>query len=113
VRREGARWPDEPREGGPELTARTQRGSREPTSYAGALSMLRKLFAEQGGPFARASGGELPVTIEALGSPRGPARGALRGRARPRGRDPRRAAGSDPDVVAALRETHLGVIVGP
>ena len=110
---EGGAGPTAAEEGGPELTARTQRGSREPTSYSGALLMLRKLFAEKEGPFARAAGGELPVTLEALDRHEvlRAARfavehdlvGAIRGA----------PLASDPDVVAALRETHLGVIVGP
>ncbi|MSR61852.1 MAG: hypothetical protein EXS08_05350 [Planctomycetes bacterium] len=100
-------------DGGPESSARTQRGTREPTSYAGALALLDKLFARNEGPFARAARGELPVTIEAWDrhevlraaqfAHAHKLNGAIRGA----------PLAGDPDVLAALKESKLGVIVGP
>lgn len=100
-------------DGGPESSDRTQRGNREPTSYAGALELLRQHFRGGEGPFARAKRGDLPVTIEAwdrhevlraveLARELG-LRGAIRGA----------PLAGDPAVVAALRESGLGVVVGP
>jgi len=100
-------------DGGPENSARTQRGTREPTSYSGALAMLDKLFARNEGPFARAARGELPVTLEAWDRHEvlraaqfaevHKLTGAIRGA----------PLAGDPDVLAALKESKLGVIVGP
>lgn len=100
-------------DGGPESSERTPRGNREPTSYAGALALLRRSFAEGQGPFGRAKRGDLPVTIEAwdrhevlraveLARELGLA-GAVRGA----------PLAGDPAVVQALKESKLGVIVGP
>lgn len=100
-------------DGGPETTSRTTRGTRAPTSYAGAVAMLRQLFARGQGPFGRARRGELPVTIQAwdrhevlraaqFAEEHG-LRGAIRGA----------PLAGDPDVLAALRASALGVIVGP
>lgn len=100
-------------DGGPETTARTVRGTREPTSFAGAVAMLKQLFARGQGPFGRARRGELPVTIQAwdrhevlraaqLAKELG-LRGAIRGA----------PLAGDPEVLAALRASALGVIVGP
>ncbi|HEX6881885.1 MAG TPA: amidohydrolase family protein [Planctomycetota bacterium] len=100
-------------DGGPEWSERTPRGNREPTSYAGALALLRRSFAEGQGPFARAKRGDLAVTIEAwdrhevlraveLARELGLA-GAVRGA----------PLAGDPAVVQALKESKLGVIVGP
>lgn len=100
-------------DGGPETTARTTRGTREPTSYAGAVATLRRLFERGLGPFARAKHGELPVTIQAwdrhevlraagLAQELG-LTGSIRGA----------PLAGDPDVLAALRASALGVIVGP
>lgn len=106
---EGFASPD----GGPEDSARNQRGTREPTSYAGALETLTRLFARGEGVFARAKKGELPVTIEAWDRNEvlraaGFAReqglvGAIRGA----------PLAGDPAVLAALKASGLGVIVGP
>jgi len=100
-------------DGGPETTTRTTRGTREPTSYAGALAMLDRLFARGQGPFGRAKKGELPVMIQAwerhevvraaqFARQHG-LQGAIRGA----------PLAGDPDVLAALRASGLGVIVGP
>jgi imidazolonepropionase-like amidohydrolase len=100
-------------DGGPETSDRTTRGTREPTSYPGAVAMLRRLFERGQGPFGRAKRGELPVTIQAwerhevvraalLAQELGLA-GSIRGA----------PLAGDPDVLAALRSSGLGVIVGP
>lgn len=100
-------------DGGPESSERTPRGNREPTSYAGALALLRRSFAAGEGPFARARRGDLAVTIEAwdrhevlraveLARELGLA-GAVRGA----------PLAGDPALVQALKESKLGVIVGP
>lgn len=106
---ESAARPD----GGPEWSERTMRGTREPTSYAGAVAMLRQLLREGEGAFGHARKGELPVTIEAwdrhevlravaLAQEFGLV-GAIRGA----------PLAGDPNVVAALQASGLGVIVGP
>ncbi|MEQ1892372.1 MAG: amidohydrolase family protein [Planctomycetota bacterium] len=106
---EGAIQPD----GQAESTGRTGRGTREPTSYSGAVTMLRELFARGQGAFGRAKKGELAVTIEAwdrhevlraaaLAKELGLG-GAIRGA----------PLAGDPNVIAALREAKLGVILGP
>ncbi len=99
-------------DGGPETT-RSRRGSREPTSYPGALAELRRLFAGEGEPFARAGGGELPVYLEAWDrhevvraarfAREYSLQGAIRGA----------PLAGDPDVLAAIRDSGLGVILGP
>jgi imidazolonepropionase-like amidohydrolase len=106
-------------QGGPETSARTTRGTREPTSFPGALALLTELLARgsrsprENDPFARVKAGELPVTIEAwerhevLRAARFAAEhrlvGAIRGA----------PLAGDPDVIAALKASGLGVIVGP
>jgi len=100
-------------DGAAESTARTGRGTREPTSYSGALSMLRELFQRGEGAFGRARKGELAVTLEAwdrhevlraaeLARELG-LRGAVRGA----------PLAGDEHVVAALKAAGLGVILGP
>ncbi len=100
-------------DGGPETTSRTLHGTREPTSYAGAVAMLEQLFTRGQGVFGRAKRKELPVTIQAwdrhevlraaqFAQEHG-LRGAIRGA----------PLAGDPDVLAALRSSELGVIVGP
>jgi hypothetical protein len=112
--------PEEPgasqQQGGPEASARTTRGTREPTSFPGALALLAELLARakgEGDPLARVAAGELPVTIEAwdrhevLRAARFAAEhrlvGAIRGA----------PLAGDPDVNAAMKASGLGVIVGP
>jgi imidazolonepropionase-like amidohydrolase len=106
---EGHAQPD----GGPESTEQSQRGNRAPTSYAGALALLRQRFGEGAGVFGRAKRGELPVTIAAwdrhevlraveLARELG-LQGAIRGA----------PLAGDPAVVEALRASRLGLIVGP
>jgi imidazolonepropionase-like amidohydrolase len=106
---EGMARPD----GRPEWSERTQRGTREPTSYSGAVAMLRQHFARGEGAFGRAREGDLPVTIEAwdrhevlraaaLAQELG-LKGAIRGA----------PLAGDPAVVAALSASGLGVILGP
>jgi len=99
--------------GGPENTDSARRGSRTPTSYMGALRMLRERFAASDGIYARAVRGELPVFIEAddrhevlraatfaretgLG-------GVLYGA----------PLVGDPGLLGPLGESGLGVVVGP
>jgi len=100
-------------DGGPETTARSTRGTREPTSYAGAVATLEQLFKRGQGPFGAAKRGDLPVTIQAwdrhevlraaqLAQELG-LTGSIRGA----------PLAGDPDVLAALRASALGVIVGP
>lgn len=100
-------------DGGPETSSQTTRGTREPTSYAGAVLMLKQLFARGNEPFGRARRGGLQVTIEAwdrhevlraaeLARELGLV-GSIRGA----------PLAGDPDVVAALQASGLGVIVGP
>lgn len=54
-----------PQSDGIENTIGFARGTRYPTSYAGALHELERLFAKPEGVFARAASGQLPVVIEA------------------------------------------------
>lgn len=99
--------------GGPETTGISRRGSRAPTSYTGALSELGARFTKPEGVFARAAERELPVFLEAwdrnevvraaeFAKAHGLA-GAVWGA----------PLASDPDVLAALAGSGLGVIVGP
>lgn len=100
-------------DGGPEASSFTTRGTRAPTSYAGALEALRKLFARGEGAFGRAKRGALPVTIEAWDrhevmraaqfAQEQKLVGSIRGA----------PLAGDPAVVAALKASGLGVIVGP
>jgi len=99
--------------GGPEVPGRSERGTREPTSYSGAVALLEKLFASGDEPFARAKSGALAVTLEAFDrhevlraahfAKEHGLKGAIRGA----------PLAGDPDIVAALRESGLGVILGP
>ncbi|NOT29019.1 MAG: amidohydrolase family protein [Planctomycetes bacterium] len=109
---EGASALPGPAEGGPE-SARGTRGTRAPTSYPGALATLRELFARGEGPFGRAKRGDLLVTIDAwdrhevlraaqFAREQG-LQGSIRGA----------PLAGDPDVLAALKASGLGVIVGP
>jgi len=99
--------------GGPEASDRTARGTREPTSYPGALDLLARLLAQGEGVFGRARTGALPVTIEAwdrhevlraaeFARAHG-LKGAIRGA----------PLAGDPILVEALKTAGLGVIVGP
>jgi imidazolonepropionase-like amidohydrolase len=100
-------------DGGPETTGRTTRGTRAPTSYSGGLALLKELCTTGAGPFTQAKRGDLPVTIEAwdrhevlraiqFAHDQG-LKGSIRGA----------PLAGDPAVVAALRASGLGVIVGP
>ena len=100
-------------DGGPEFTRAGVRGTREPTSYSGAVATLKQLFARGEAAFGRAKRGDLPVTIDAwerhevlraaqLARELGLV-GSIRGA----------PLAGDPDVLAALKESGLGVIVGP
>jgi len=100
-------------EGGPEDSGRTRRGTREPTSYAGALDVLGRLFASGAEPYAAARRGELPVLLSAsqrhevlraveFAKAQGLS-GALRGA----------PLAGDPDLVEALKGSGLGVILPP
>lgn len=86
-------------------------GDRDPTSYPGALAELERLFASKEGVFGAAASGEVPVLIEAWQrhevvraadfARRHGLHGALRG------------ATLASDVVDTLRESGLGVVLGP
>ncbi len=99
--------------GGPENTEAGRRGSRQPTSYPGALRELRERFAHPQGVFARAARGELPVLLEAWDrhevmravdfAREQRLRGAIRGAPR----------AGDAELVEVLASSGLGVIVGP
>jgi imidazolonepropionase-like amidohydrolase len=101
-----------PADGGPE-TPRGTRGTRMPTSYSGAIATLERLLAGGEGPFGRAKRGDLPVTIEAWDrhevlraaqfAREHELSGSIRGA----------PLAGDPDVLAALKASGLGVIVGP
>ncbi len=100
-------------DGGPEATSFGTRGTRAPTSYAGALTMLTQLLARGEGAFGRAKRGALPVAIEAWDrhevlraaqfAEEHELIGSIRGA----------PLAGDPAVVAALKASGLGVIVGP
>jgi imidazolonepropionase-like amidohydrolase len=109
---EGTAAAPEPFEGGPE-SPRGARGTRTPTSYSGAVALLKELFTRGDGPFGRARRGDLAVTIDAwdrhevlravqLAQELG-LHGAIRGA----------PLAGDPAVVEALKASGLGVIVGP
>ncbi len=99
--------------GGPENTDAGRRGSRQPTSYPGALRELRERFAHPQGAFARAARGELPVLLEAWDrhevmravefAREQRLRGAIRGAPR----------AGDAELVEVLARSGLGVVVGP
>ena len=103
-------------DGSPENTNGSQSGDRLPTSYAGAKRMLAELIADNSNAesaFARVARGELPVLLEAWDrnevvraaqfvSEFGLS-GVLRGA----------PLGGDPTVTRALKQSGLGVIVGP
>lgn len=101
-------------DGGPENTSGSARGARTPTSYTGAVRALNTLFDDGAdGPVARAKSGALPVLLEAwdrnevtralkFASAHG-LRGALRGA----------PLAGDPHVLAQIKASGLGVIVGP
>ena len=99
--------------GGPENTEDSSRGSREPTSYAGAVRTLGELFAKPEGTLARVKKGELPVLLEAWSrhevvraaefARRHELRGAVRGA----------PLAGDPHLVPILQASGLGVILGP
>lgn len=105
----GALQPD----GMAESTGRTGRGTREPTSYSGAVTMLRELFARGQGVFARARKGELPVVIEAWDRHEVQRAAALARELGLTGAVRGAPLAGDPTLVAALREAKLGVILGP
>ena len=100
-----------PSAGATESTGSSRRGLRFPTSYAGSIAELDRLFAEGNGAFGAAKRGELPVLIEAwerhevvraadFARKHGLV-GAIRG------------ATLAADVVDALRSSGLGVVLGP
>lgn len=100
-------------DGGPENTDRARRGTREPTSYSGALRMLRERFDDPDGPYARARRGEIPVFLEAWDRHE-----VLRAATFAREEGLRGAIygaplAGDPALVRALAESGLGVILGP
>ena len=101
----------EPAAGAVEATGSSRRGLRFPTSYAGATAELDRLFGAGEGAFGAAKRGELPVLIEAwerhevvraaeLAKRHGLV-GAVRG------------ATLAADLVGVLRESGLGVVLGP
>jgi len=103
-------------DGGPENTESARRGSRSPTSYAGALRILRERFgasSDPDGPYARASRGDLPVFIEARArhevlravsfAKESGLSGVLFGA----------PLVGDPGLLGPLTASGLGVIVGP
>jgi imidazolonepropionase-like amidohydrolase len=99
--------------GGPENTEVARRGSRAPTSYVGALRMLRERFGDPDSVFGSAARGELPVFIEArdrhevlraasFAREKG-LKGVLYGA----------PLAGDPGLLGPLKESGLGVVVGP
>jgi imidazolonepropionase-like amidohydrolase len=100
-------------DGGPESSGWSTRGTRAPTSYAGALATLRRLFARDAGVFARARRGDLPVTIEAWDRHEVLRATALARELELAGAIRGAPLAGDPEVVAALKASGLGVIVGP
>ena len=102
-----------PADGGPEQPGRSARGTREPTSYSGAVATLQRLFASGAEPYASAERGVLPVTLDAwdrheivraaLFAREHGLRGAVRGA----------PLAGDPEVLAELKKSGLGVIHGP
>jgi imidazolonepropionase-like amidohydrolase len=100
-------------DGGPESSEVSTRGNREPTSYAGALALLRRHLGAGDGPFGRARSADLPVTIEAWDrhevlraaefAREFGLKGAVRGA----------PLAGEATIVAALKAAGLGVIVGP
>lgn len=98
-------------DGGPEDTDEDRRGTREPTSFPGAVRMLRERFEAGEGAYGLARQGQLPVLIEAWDRNEVARaidlvrtvslRGAIRG------------APLAGDLVEPLREAGLGVVLGP
>jgi imidazolonepropionase-like amidohydrolase len=86
-------------------------GGRMPTSYAGSMAELEQLMQAQDGVFARARSGELPVLLEAWDrnevaravafAEKHKLKGALRG------------APLAGDLVQSIKESGLGVVLGP
>ena len=75
--------------------------------------MLEQLFRRGQGPFARAKRGELPVTIQAWDRHEVLRAAALAQELGLTGSIRGAPLAGDPDVIAALRASALGVIVGP
>ena len=102
-------------DGGPENTSSSTSGARTPTSYAGAVNRLKQLFgaADSADSVQRAKTGKLPVLLEAWDrneviralrfAQDSGLRGALRGA----------PLAGDAHVLQALKDSGLGVIVGP
>ncbi len=88
-----------------------QRGDRFPTSYSGALAELERLFAAGQGDFGAARRGELAVLIEAWDRDE-VARAATFARAHGL-RGTLRGAPLAADLVELLRQSQLGVVLGP
>ena len=99
--------------GGPEPTVPSRRGTRQPTSYSGALAELRARFTRPTGVFESAADRDLPVLLEAWErnevvraadfAREHELAGAILGA----------PLASDPDVRAAIARSGLGVILGP
>ncbi len=99
------------RSGGPENTDSSERGTRFPTSYSGAVHALEQRFDQPSGPFLAASNGELPVLMEAWD--RNEIARALRF-ARERGlRGAIVGATLAGDFSQQLAASGLGVVLGP
>jgi imidazolonepropionase-like amidohydrolase len=102
-----------PAAGGPEETDATERGTRDPTSYPGALRALRVAFDGPRDTLARAARRELPVLLEAWDrhevvraaefARAHSLVGALRGA----------PLAGDPVVLDAIKRSRLGVVLGP
>jgi hypothetical protein len=96
---------------GLEETGGNQNGGRIPTSYAGSMAALEELIQAKDGVFARARAGEIPVLLEAWDrnevaravafAEKHHLHGAVRG------------APLAGDLTAELKESGLGVVLGP
>jgi imidazolonepropionase-like amidohydrolase len=96
---------------GLEETGGNENGGRIPTSYAGSMAALEELIQAKDGVFARARAGEIPVLLEAWDrnevaravafAQKHHLHGAVRG------------APLAGDLTAELKESGLGVVLGP
>ncbi|HED65832.1 MAG TPA: hypothetical protein ENJ09_09790 [Planctomycetes bacterium] len=100
-------------DGGLENTASGRRGNRPPTSYGGAVALLTERLGDTDGVFARAAKGKLPVYLAAWDrnevlravqfATRHHLKGLLRGA----------PLAGDERLVGPIRESGLGVVLGP
>jgi imidazolonepropionase-like amidohydrolase len=100
-------------DGGPEDTHVSRRGARSPTSYAGAMRVLRERIEDTEGRFARVASGELPVLFTAHDRNEVARAASFAREHRLTGAIYGAPLAGDPDLVGLLVESGLGVVFSP